>query len=318
MANTSVIKRIFSISPHIEMICRKIYWANIKTFSKKGKKRGGQKKPSYPISFVEIERFLRKSGVSNGCLMVVHSAYGPFKGGGKTPEQLLEMLIEIIGKEGTIAMPATPKFKNFVSIENYLDKRNDDAVYEYDVQKSPIKTGVLPLILHKKNNSIRSRHPINSLVSLGPLAEILMENNLVGPSSLACGVDSSWKHCVDHDAVIVGFGTDLTHSLTMIHVAEDVLDEKWPINDWYIEKNFLIVDGEYREKIKLRERAPHWGALHYGERTLCKDLIDAGLLKTTIIDGVTIEVLKARSLIDFLNKKNCNGYPYFWVKKWIH
>ena len=63
----------------------------------------------------------------------------------------------------------------------------------------------------------------------------------------------------------------------------------------------------------LRERAPRWGALHFGERTLCKDLLASNLLKSTVIDGVIVEVLSAKALIDFLNSRNQRGYPYFWV-----
>ena len=151
------------------------------------------------------------------------------------------------------------------------------------------------------------------MVAKGPLAEDIMRNNLRGDSPLACGVDSSWSHCVENDAFIVGLGTDLTHSLTMIHVVEDVMDEKWPIKDWYIEKNFLIIDDEFKELRKLRERAPKWGALHFGERTLCKDLIKEGVLKTTTINGIVVEILKAKELIKFLDEKNENGYPYFWT-----
>ena len=302
------------MSPHVEMVCRRIYWSNIKWLSKTVKKQSKSRVPALALSFDKVEDFLRDNGLMNGSLAVVHSAYAPFKGRGKTPDEIVDMLLKVVGCEGTLAMPAAPKFKNSIDVEDYLKAKNDENLYVYDVQKSLIKTGVIPLMLHRRKNSIRSRHPINSMVAFGPLAEAMMKNNLSGNSPLACGANSSWKYCVDNDAIIVGLGTDLTHSLTMIHVAEDVLDERWPIKNWYVDKNFLILDDNYENKIKLRERAPHWGALHYGERTLCKDLINAGVLNTTIIDGITVEALKARDLMDFLNKRNGNGYPYFWVR----
>jgi len=315
MANDSLIRRVFSISPHMEMFLRRIYWKNVKWLSKKAKSKKSMEVNSTPINFNKIEDFLSSNGVREGALIVVHSAYGPFKGRGKTPSQIIEALLELIGDTGTLAMPAMAAFKNAVKAEDYLNEASPDAVYEYNVIKSPIKTGVLPLILHKCARSIRSRHPINSMVAMGPLAEAIMRDNLKGASPLACGKNSSWKHCVDNGAVIVGLGTDLTHSLTMIHVAEDVLDERWPVDDWYANKTFIIKDGDYEEKRTLRERSPHWGALHYGERTLCKDLINAGILKTTTINGITVEVLNSKDLIEFLMQKNSSGYPYFWLKK---
>ena len=151
------------------------------------------------------------------------------------------------------------------------------------------------------------------MVAEGPLASQIMKDNLKGNSPLPCGVNSSWNNCVEHNGIIIGLGTDLTHSLTMIHVAEDVLDENWPVQNWYREKHFKIVDGEIEINKTLRERKPHWGALHYGERTLCKDLISLGIMKSTIIDGVIVEILNSKELISFLNSKNKKGYPYFWV-----
>ncbi|RCU43291.1 aminoglycoside N(3)-acetyltransferase [Corallincola holothuriorum] len=317
MANDSLIKKMFSLSPHIEMIARRIYWKNVSWLSKRVKKSRASQNELTPVDFCKIKNFLLSNGVDEGGLLVVHSSYSPFKGRGKTANQIVDMLVEMVGDTGTVAMPAMPKFKNSVKVEDYLVKNRDNTVYEYDVQKSSIKTGVLPLLLHKRDKSIRSRHPINSMVAMGPLAEVLMRENLTGDSPLACGVNSSWNCCVEHDAVIVGLGTDLTHSLTMIHVAEDILDERWPIKHWYIEKTFVIKDRDFEEKRTLRERAPHWGALHFGERTLCSDLIKAGLLKTTIIDGITVEVIKSKDLIEFLNRNNANGYPYFWLKNEI-
>jgi len=315
MANESLIRRIFSISPHVEMISRWLYWKNIKWLSKKAKSKKHMEVSSRPVDFSKIENFLSSNGVGEGALIVVHSAYGPFKGRGKTPNQILDGLLELVGDTGTVAMPAMAKFKNAVSIEGYLDEASSNIIYDYNVTKSPIKTGVLSLMLHKRDKSIRSRHPINSMVAMGPLAKSIMQGNLKGSSPLACGKGSSWENCVNNGAVIIGLGTDLTHSLTMIHVAEDVLDEKWPVEDWYVNKTFFIKDGDYEEKRILRERAPHWGALHFGERTLCKDLINAGILKTTTIDGITVEVINSKDLIEFLMQKNSSGYPYFWLKK---
>lgn len=315
MANNTLIKKIFAISPYVEVICRKIYWSNVERLQGKVKKKRQichhvEKKE---INYESIRRFLIDNGAQNGGLMLVHSAFGPLKGRGKSAGEVVDFLLDIVGPNGTLAMPAMPKFRNAVKKEDYLKLNDSDVVYEYDVLKSKIKTGVLPLILHKHRHSKRSSHPINTMVALGPLASVLFEGNLDGESPLACGVQSSWKRCVDNDALIVGLGTDLTHSLTAIHVAEDVKDQNWPIKNWYIEKKFKITVGDSTELKVLRERSPHWGALHFAERTLCRDLMSEGILRSIEIDGVLVEVLKAKELIDYLNKRNHKGYPYYGI-----
>lgn len=312
MPNLSLVQKIFAISPHVEMFARRVYWMNVKSLSQKAKK-AKTVTSIQDVDFSKIKDFLKTSGIKNKDLLVVHSAFSALKGCKMKPDGVLDELIELIGTEGTLAMPAMPKFKNQVAVDEYLTKDTSDVVYEYDVQKTKISTGLLPGFLNKREGAIRSRHPINTMVALGPLSETITNGNLDGDSPLACGTNSSWKKCVDNDAFVIGLGTDLTHSLTMIHVAEDVLDEKWPVKEWYRDKKFIIKDGDFQEERTLRERVPKWGALHYGERTLCKDLINSGIMKSAVIDGVIVEVLKAKELIAFLNSKNASGYPYFWV-----
>ena len=314
MANSSITKRILGLSPHIEMVVRRLYWRNIEKFTARPKKKALTTNPE-KIDFDKLSKFMKENGANEGRLMLVHSAFAPLKGRGKTANEVLDFLLNLVGSKGTLAMPAMPKFKNEIPVEEYLTFDTQGQVYHYDVSKSGIKTGVLPLMLHKRDTSIRSRFPINTMVASGPLAEELFKDEFELEDPLACGQNSSWHKCIENNALIVGLGTDLTHSLTAIHVVEDAFRESWPVKNWYITKEFRITDGEYEANLCLKERAPHWGALHFGERTLCKDLINAGILKSKIIDGVLVEVIESRELIEFLQSKKKSGYPYFWLGK---
>lgn len=317
MANLGFKNKFLSLSPYLEVITRFCYWKNIKTLSKLklSKFKNTNKTPNKiesDICYEKIKDYLLKNGVKHDSLLLIHSAFSPFNGRGKTANQVLDYLLNDIVPNGTIAMPAMAKFGNSVSVEDYLSPYNGD-IYIYDVKKTKIKTGLLPLLLHKKQGSFRSYHPINTMVAYGPLAEPMMQNNLLGSSPLPCGENSSWKYCLDNNAIIVGLGIDLTHSLTMIHVAEDIQHNKWPVKDWYIEKKYIVKDGNTEVPYTLRERDPRWGTLHFAERTLCKDLIDNGILKTEVIEGVTVEVIHSKQLIQFLDSRNSKGYPYFLV-----
>ena len=314
MANNTIIKKIFAASPYIEVICRKIYWSNIGIWQNiKNKRVKASEFDKSQIDYEAIRKFLVKNGAKKNGVLLVHSAFSSLRGRGKTAADVVDFLLDIVGPQGTLAMPSMPRFKNAVEKTEYLRSSNSEVVYEYDVQKTKVKTGVLPFTLNKRKDSKRSRHPINTMTALGPLAEFFFHGNLDGESPLACGSNSSWKRCVDSDALIVGLGTDLTHSLTAIHVVEDVKDQNWPVKNWYIEKKFRIIDGDFSELKTLRERAPKWGALHFAERTLCRDLISTGILRSTEIDGVLVEALKAKELIDYLNERNHKGYPYYLV-----
>jgi aminoglycoside 3-N-acetyltransferase len=318
MANISIKNKILSLSPHIEMLVRHIYWKNISLLSKLSfsKTSKSVKSELDDLDYDDIARFLESSGVSKGSLLIVHSAYGPLKGRGKNYNEILDFFLNMIGDKGTLAMPAMPKFSNTVAKDNYLtSKSHVTEIFEYDPENSGVTTGVLPLMLTKRTNAVRSRFPINTMVALGPLSNELFLDEFNHPSPLACGIGSSWKKCLDNNALIIGFGTDLTHSLTSIHVAEDSWEDSWPVSGWYHEKKFRIIDGDVSNVISIRERDPRWGALHYAERTLCKDLLNAEILKSRTFNGVEVEVINAKKLNDFLldMQKKKKGYPYYWV-----
>jgi len=317
MANTELINKVLCLNPNIELVVRKIYWRYINIFGNTKTKRKDIKSLNEKKNFQRILSHLNCLGIDKGSLLLVHSSFKALEGFKKEPLEIINALLETIGETGTLAMPAIRKYKEEPSRKDYLNKDLTGIMCTYDLKKTKIWTGLLPFYMMKMPQAVISRFPINSMVAVGALAKAMMEKNLDGDFPTPCGKNSSWKFCLDNDAFIIGLGIDLTHSLTMIHVAEDCKEDDWPIKNWYRERIFKIIDKDYEEIKKVKERFPAWGALHFAERTLCLDLIKSGLLRSEVIEGVLVETIKARDLIDFLNSKNGNGYPYFWVKKYL-
>ena len=321
MPNTSLLNKLLAISPYVEVIVRHLYWNNINIIKKFlalfHENTIQQKVIIDDKSFDKILNYLSDNGVTKGSLLIIHSAYRPLSSTGKSPEQIIQCLIDYLGPKGTLAMPAMPKFINDINPIDYINKDISSLIFNYDVHSTRVTTGVLPKTLCSWPGAVRSRYPINTMVALGPLAISMMEKNLQGHSPLPCGTNSSWNYCHENDAFVVALGVDMAHSLTMIHVAEDLLDEKWPIQNWYRDRNFVIKDGDFITKTTLRERHPRWGTLHYAERTLCKDMINKNIMRSTEINGITVECLRAKKLISYLNSRNISGYPYYGVRKYV-
>jgi len=316
MANTGFKNKIMGLSPYIELLVRNIYWKNIGLFSgfvKRKKKR----KDVELVDFSRVINYLKDIGISTGDLLLVHSSYRDLKCTQKEPDEIIQELKTLVGQEGTIAMPAIRKYEGEPDLINYLKADISETVFIYDVYNTKVQTGALPTTLVKMPEAEISRFPLNTLVAIGPLAKPMMENNLLGDFPTACGFNSAWKFCLDNNAYIIGLGIDLTGCLTMIHLAEDMLDDKWPIKNWYRKRIFKIIDKDFETIKVVKERRPKWGTLHWAGRTLCKDIIKNNILNTQNIDGILVEVIKANELIDFLNSKNSKGYPYFGVKKYL-
>jgi aminoglycoside 3-N-acetyltransferase len=308
MANSGITNKILSLSPYLELFIRKFYWQNKKLLSSLKKTTV----PCYELKdFNKIKDQLKDFGVQKGDILILHGSYETLEGTGKAPNDIIEELLDLLGVDGTLAMNSSRIFPEEKLKGNYLNADYSDEIVTYNVRKSRVWTGVLPFFMLKHKKAKISRFPINPIVAIGRFAEEMTENNIKGELNSSCGINSSWKFCADNNAIIVGLGTDLTHSLTIMHVAEEVIGENWPIKNWYRERLFKVVDDDFDKIIKIKERKPKWGTLHFAERTLCKDLLKSGILKTKTIDGVLVEVLKSNELIDFLNSKNKNGYPYF-------
>jgi aminoglycoside 3-N-acetyltransferase len=316
MANTGIVKTIFGKLPLFEVLVRHVYWKNIGFILKYISKRKKHKE-SFSREKVSIDQVFEKWkewGISAGDILIVTSSYSQLNDYQLKPEQIIDRLIEFLGPEGTLMMPAFPYYKNMPKNQDYLRKDIQSEVFRYDPMKNFVTTGILPGTLIKYKGAVRSSFPINSLAAYGKYAKVMFENEWSEKEPLPCGKGSAWAFAAAKNAKIVSLGTDLTHSLTMIHVAEDI-NPDWPVKGWYRNKKFIITGTDGKKEVSLRERDPKWGTLFFAERKLCNDLINNGLLKSVTIDGVLTEKIESFALLDYLNSCNKDGYPYYCISR---
>jgi len=312
---------ILGASPWVEVLVKTLYWRSSLVNNILAQRARRRPSPvavptSSPalFSFDQITAQLKELGVREDGIMIVHASGLALKPTGLAPAQICVQLLDFLGPEGTLAMPAIPLYREEPTGPERLTDTICSKRLSYDVRKTPPWTGALPKALMGVAGAVRSRHPLNSMVAVGRHAVSMMEANIDGDRPMACGPGSSWKYCADHNATIVCLGVDTSHSLTMIHVAEDSWADQWPIANWYRDRMFHVKDGEFETNLTVRERRPHW-AINYGERTLQKDLIAHGILKVAYVGGLRIEVCESAMLVEFLNSRKSSGYPY-WLPFW--
>lgn len=305
------LKKILSVSPFLEVLIRHIYWGSPDIFNKLvGYFPKSSKLESFSQDLDSAITSINNLGIINSEIVVVHSSYDSLKHTNLSPQSILTQILQLVGLERTVVMPAFPVFKE-KKTSTYLADINE--TYTYHVGKNKIWTGVLPFLLMKQKNAVISRHPLNSVVAIGPYAEEMTARNLDGVEPLPCGANSAWKFCYDKNALILGLGIDLVHSLTIMHVAEDCWEDEWNKRNWYRKRKFNIIDKEFKTEIVVRERKPVWGTKHFAEQTLRKELLKNKILFTINTGNIRIEYLNAQHLIDFLRSKNKNGFPYYWL-----
>jgi aminoglycoside 3-N-acetyltransferase len=318
MSLASLYNTIVCLSPRLEVFFRKIYWHNINLLRRfKPKFRGWESGTVTSADFSRIIELLKNSGVGKGSLVIVHSSYDTLKRTGLSADAIIDALLELIGEEGTLVMPVTRMYKEQPRKGNaFLTYNTDNLICTYNVQKTPIHTGLLPYMLMRRRDSVTSRHPLSTATALGPLAKPMMEHNLEGDKPASHGPNSSWKFCFDHNALVVGLGIDLVHYLTVMHVAEDAFSD-WPVKGWYRERKFNIVDKDFKQQFVVKERKPRWGTLYIADRNLKKQLLKEHILHIKNSEGIEISFLNAKTYISYIRMMNNKtpGYPYVIPKK---
>ena len=291
------IRFLISKSVLIEIIFRNIYWKFnlVKYFNFKESSYDNQL-----FDFNKIIENLKRIGVKKGTILIVHSSFDSLSKCGLKPNTIINKMINLIGEEGTLVMNSA----------RILKKNNSNKNLIYDIQKSVVWTGVLPYFMIKDQRAEISEFPFNPIVAIGKHAERITSHNFQKIES-SCGPYSGWKFCSDNNAIVVGLGVNLTHSLTIMHVAEEN-HESWQINDWYEKIEVEIINKKKIKNVVVKNRKEKWGKLYFLEKKLEKDLKCNNILFEDNINGLHFSYLNSKELVNFLNKKNHSStYPYF-------
>lgn len=172
----------------------------------------------------EIISKMRFLGLKAGSNVFIHSSWDSFYNYLGNEQELIDAILNVIGKKGTLAMPAYPlKRKNKI----------------FDINKSVTAAGLLAETFRKYPQVKRSINERHSVCSLGPLSEIL---TCAHSESLICFDEKSpyYRMC-DNDFLIFSLGLPPYFIGTVIHTVEAVLRNSVPyFSQFYTENSFEI------------------------------------------------------------------------------
>lgn len=156
---------------------------------------------------------LRSLGVQSGDLLLVHSSLNGLKRGYQnpdevTPQNVIDTLLQAVGKTGTLMMPALSY--SFVTGENNL----------FDVQSTPSCVGIIPETFRLNYPVFRSFHPTHSVSAYGEMALELTKDHILDRSPL--GVHSPFRKMKDCGGKILMLGCGLK-TMTYMHGVEELL-----------------------------------------------------------------------------------------------
>lgn len=156
------------------------------------------------LTKADIVAGLKQLGVEPGMVIMVHSAlaaFGEVEGGADT---VIDALLEVVGPEGTLMMPAM------------------GGAPIFDVNETRSNVGEITDRFWRRPDVTRSIHPTHSTAGKGPLVEQLIAGHLDQPTAI--GPESPWGRVAQLDnGYILFLGCDQDRN-TLLHTAEDIVN----------------------------------------------------------------------------------------------
>jgi aminoglycoside 3-N-acetyltransferase len=222
-----------------------------------------------PVSIEELRQRLIDLGVTPGRTLWVQSSWNEFYNVPLRPSEMIELLRDLLGPSGTLAMPAFP-----------IDQ-NPEKVFLVD--RAPVYTGLLCEVFRRTPSTRRSIHLSSSVCAVGPNADYLVKDHHL--TVLPWGTDTPFCRLGELDARILGLGAGFNY-MTLLHTVECLLYDEVPffqrVFDGTIRYSWKTAGGETGEHEFMRrigDIRPQRLRRHFGP-DIC---VDAQISNLTIL-----------------------------------
>ena len=182
-------------------------------------------------------------GLKPGDVIFIHSSMKEFYNYTDSAEKLINVIVEYIGPEGTLVMPAYPRaygaLTNKCLTKNYHGK--DDPVM-FDVCSTPTGAGYLAEVFRKMPGVKRSINIQHSVCVIGKYAEELISEHHL--SKTCWDEKSPYYKLTLLNAKVFSFGLPYFIS-TVIHCTDSLLFGKYDYYDQFFQKDITY---NYRDE----------------------------------------------------------------------
>jgi aminoglycoside N3'-acetyltransferase len=182
---------------------------DVRGFVRKQKLRLSKKIYRRPVAIAELRQLLIDLGVRRGRTLWVHSSWNEFYNVPLKPSEMIELLRDLLGPDGTLGMPAFPI------------RQDPDKVFLVD--KAPVYTGMLCEIFRRRSDVLRSIHLGSSVCAVGPNADFLIRDH--HRTDMPWGKDTPFLRLTELDTRILGLGAGFEHMAPLHAVECELYDE---------------------------------------------------------------------------------------------
>ena len=173
-------------------------------------------------------------GVQTGSTLMVHAALRPFGNVPGGAETIIEGLLTVLGKSGTLLLPALSY--ETVTLQNPV----------FDICKTPSCVGIVSETFRLRAGTQRSLHPTHSVCAVGPLAKTLLSFHI--KDTTPCGKHSPFNQLPKFNGQILMLACSLIYN-TSLHAVEELIKPPYlydqPITYTLIDHDAQVVKKEY-------------------------------------------------------------------------
>jgi aminoglycoside 3-N-acetyltransferase len=192
-----------------------------------------------PIAVAELRQCLIDLGAARGRTLWVQSSWNEFYNAPLRPSEMIELMLDLLGPSGTLAMPAFPL--------------NPDPDKVFLVDRAAVSTGLLCEVFRRVPEMKRSIHLSSSVCAIGPAADFLVKDHHL--TLFAWGPQSPFCRLAELDARMLGLGAGFRF-MTPLHAVECLLYEEVPffhsVFDGTVKYRWKRTSGETGEHEYLR------------------------------------------------------------------
>lgn len=188
---------------------------NISLSIKRWNKRFGRLIYHKKYTADDIISIMKSMGMQEGSVICIHASMMQFYNYEGTAQELIDKIIKVIGKEGTLMMPALPE-RNGKNFDEYIfDPKNDKT-----------SAGYLAETFRKNPGVLRSNNAQHSVCAIGKYASYLVKDH-------TNGVDcwdkiSPWFRLTELKGLVFNLGLPRNYMGTFHHCVESILKDEHP------------------------------------------------------------------------------------------
>ena len=229
-----------AIRSSVKRLAQKLLGRNdVRGFLRKQKLRLSKQIHRRPVPIAALRQQLIDLGVTPGRTLWVQSSWNEFYNVPLRPSEMIELLRDLLGPNGTLAMPAFP-----------IDHDPDRL---FLVDRAAVYTGLLCEVFRRTPGIRRSIHLTSSVCAVGPNADFLVRDHHL--TAMPWGKDSPFCRLAELDARMLGIGAGFNF-MTPLHTAECLLFDEVPffrsVFDGTIKYRWQRADGETGEHEFMR------------------------------------------------------------------